>query len=317
MTFTQLRAFALVAELGSLRAAAEALGVSEPAVSAAVAALRSDLGDPLFTRTAGGISLTAGGRALAGRARELVRLADRTRREVVQATSAGGLRLVAGAACAEHAAGPAIRAFGRRFPGRAVHVSVGPVESAAPALADDLADIVLGPWVVPLPGQDLDTVPFLRYRRIIVAAPSHPLAARNRLSLTDLAGSAWLAGPAGIEDGTEEDRWATADGEPPLVVRMDSEAEALAAVRAGNGLTLALAHLLADDLRAGALVRLPVAGTPVTGIWWATVAGGGRAPAGARTLQRFLTTPDATTALLSRPPRIGRPRPTVRVELWS
>ena len=68
MTFTQLRTFALVAELGSLRAAADALGVSEPAVSAAVAALRTDLGDPLFRRTGVGITLTPGGRALAGRA---------------------------------------------------------------------------------------------------------------------------------------------------------------------------------------------------------------------------------------------------------
>ena len=75
MTFAQLRTFALVAELGSLRAAATALGVSEPAVSAAVAALRADLGDPLFRRTGTGISLTPGGRALATRARELVRLA--------------------------------------------------------------------------------------------------------------------------------------------------------------------------------------------------------------------------------------------------
>ena len=67
MTFTQLRTFAMVAELGSLRAAAAALGVSEPAVSMAVAALRSDLGDPLFVRTATGIALTPGGRALAAR----------------------------------------------------------------------------------------------------------------------------------------------------------------------------------------------------------------------------------------------------------
>ena len=79
MTFTQLRTFALVAELGSMRAAATALGISEPAVSAAVAALRTDLGDPLVRRTGTGIVLTPGGRALAARARELVRLADRTR----------------------------------------------------------------------------------------------------------------------------------------------------------------------------------------------------------------------------------------------
>jgi hypothetical protein len=55
----------------------------------------------------------------------------------------------------------------------------------------------------------------------------------------------------------------------------------------------------------------------VTGLWWATVAADGRAPSAARALQRFLTTPDATTALLSRPTRQDRVKPTVRVELWS
>jgi LysR family transcriptional regulator, low CO2-responsive transcriptional regulator len=317
MTFTQLRTFALVAELGSLRAAAEALGVSEPAVSSAIAALRSDLGDPLFTRTAGGIRLTAGGRALAARARELVGLADRTRREVSSATAPAGLRVLATGACAEHAADVLVRAFARRDPGRGVHVSVGSAEWAASALAGDVADIVLGARPVPPPGQQLSSVPFLRYRRVVVAAPSHPLAGRARLARADLAGSAWLGGPAGIEPGTAEDRWAAADGDPLPVARMDSEAEALAAVRGGNGLTLALAHLVADDLRERTLVQLPVVGTPVTGIWWATIAADGRVPADARAMQRFLTTPDATTALLARPPRTRRPAPTVRVELWS
>src|SRR4029453_19085419 len=110
MTFTQLRTFALVAELGSLRAAAVALGVSEPAVSAAVAALRADLGDALFVRCGGGISLTPGGRALARHPRELVRLADRARREVRQAMSTGGLRALATASCAEHVAAPLVDA---------------------------------------------------------------------------------------------------------------------------------------------------------------------------------------------------------------
>jgi LysR family transcriptional regulator, low CO2-responsive transcriptional regulator len=317
VTFTQLRAFALVAELGSLRAAAVALGVSEPAVSAAVAALRADLGDALFVRSGSGISLTPGGRALAGHARELVRLADRARREVRQATSAGGLRALATAACAEHAAATLVDAFTGRAPGRTVHVTVGSTDCAAAALAEDVADIALGVRPVPPPGQALESVPFLRYQRVLVAAPGHPLAVRAGVRLNELAGFTWLAGPAGIEPGTEDERWSTAAGAVPPVVRMDSEAEALAAVRAGNGLFLALAHLVGADLRRGTLVRLPVEGTPVTGIWWATVPGHGRATSTARALQRFLTTPDAMTALLARPPRPDRPRPTVRVELWS
>jgi DNA-binding transcriptional LysR family regulator len=317
MTFTQLRTFALVAELGSLRAAAAALGVSEPAVSAAVAALRADLGDPLFRRTGAGITLTPGGRALAGRARELVRLADRTRREVASATSTGRLRVLATAACAEHVVGAVVAAFTRRVPRAAVDLTVGSTDCAAGALADGAADIVLGVRPVPAAGQAVDAVPFLRYERLVVASPGHPLAGRDRLRAADLTGHRWLAGPAGIEAGSEEARWVEATAERPEVERLDSEAAALTAVRAGAGVMLALGHAARDDVRRGTLVRLPVEGTPVTGLWWAAVPGEGAGTPAARALQRFLTTPDATSALLARPARPDRARPTVRVELWS
>jgi DNA-binding transcriptional LysR family regulator len=315
MTFTQLRTFALVAELGSLRAAAAALGVSEPAVSASIAALRTDLGDPLFRRTASGIALTPGGRALAGRARELVRLADRARREVASATSTARLRVLATAACAEHVAGDVVTAFARRAPQTSVDLVVGSIDCAGAALAEDDADIVLGVRPLPAPGIEVHSVPFLRYRRVMVAAPGHPLCRRPSIRGADLSGARWFAGPAGLETGSEEHRWAA--GTDSEVVRLDSEAGARAAVRAGRGILLALEHAVRDDLRDGTLVRLPVAGTPVTGMWWASVAGEGRATAAARALQRFLTTPDATTALLARPERRARTRPTVRVELWS
>ena len=50
MTLAQLQSFVLVAQLGSVKAAAAELGVTEPAVSVAVAALRRELGDDLFVR---------------------------------------------------------------------------------------------------------------------------------------------------------------------------------------------------------------------------------------------------------------------------
>ena len=315
MTFAQLRTFALVAELGSLRAAASALGVSEPAVSAAVAALRADLGDPLFRRSGSGISLTPGGRALATRARELVRLADRTRREVGQASTAGHLRVLATAACAEHVAGAVVAAFTRRVPRTAVDLTVGSTDCAATALVEDVADIVLGVRPVPTVGHQLESVPFLRYERIVVAAPGHALSGRGRLRVADLP--LWLTGPGGVEAGSEEERWADRAGPLPVVEEHESEAAALAAVRSGAGVLLALGHAVAGDLRRGTLVRLPVEGTPVTGLWWATVAGDGRSSSAAKALQRFLTTPDATSALVSRTTRRDRVKPTVRVELWS
>lgn len=154
-----------------------------------------------------------------------------------------------------------------------------------------------------------------------MAAPCHPLAgAVSALRLAVLAEQRWLTGPAGLATGREEQRWArqlAAAGGPAEVVRLDGEREALAAVRRGEGLALALVHLVREDLRRGALAQVPAEDTPLTGMWWATIPGSGRVPPTARTLQRFLTTPQATAVLLARPARPERLRPTVRVELWS
>ncbi|MCU1604133.1 MAG: LysR family transcriptional regulator [Modestobacter sp.] len=319
MTLTQLRTFALVARLGSLRAAAAELGVSEPAVSAALSALRTDLADPLFVRAGGGIELTPGGRALAAHAREIVGLADRARREVADAGSAvGRLRVLSTAACEEHGAGALIDAFTARVPGTAVDVVRTSAAELAEALAEDDGDLTLGARPAAQPGQLLECVPFLRWQRVVVAGPRHRLAGEpGPVPVTALVGERWLGGPAGWEPGSEEQRWSAAARDPFQPERMDSESDALAAVRAGSGLLLALAHVVRDQLRGGALVRVPVAGTPVPGMWWASVPGRRSSPA-ARALQRFLTTPDATTALFGRDPvKQRRDRPTVRVALWS
>src|SRR5258708_1096866 len=64
MTLTQLNAFVLVARLGSVTAAANALGVTQPARSQALSALPPHLGDPLVSRGPNGMTLTTGGSRL-------------------------------------------------------------------------------------------------------------------------------------------------------------------------------------------------------------------------------------------------------------
>src|SRR5690606_25388004 len=74
VTFAQLQSFSTVARTGSVKAAAVELGVSEPAVSGAVAALRRELGDELFVRRGGRLVLTRGGTRLAAVAAEVLGL---------------------------------------------------------------------------------------------------------------------------------------------------------------------------------------------------------------------------------------------------
>ena len=68
-TLTQLRYFMAVAEAGSMTAAAQSLSVTQSTVSAAIAQLEHEVGQPLFLRLARrGLELTPAGRRLRSRA---------------------------------------------------------------------------------------------------------------------------------------------------------------------------------------------------------------------------------------------------------
>lgn len=326
MTLGQLRTFALVARLGSLHAAAGALGVSEPAVSAALAALRQDLGDPLFVRSPGGISLTPGGRALADYAQDIVGLADQARWEVAHATNdAGRLKIAATAPFAEHAAGRLLDLFTKRVPGASVDVVAEAAEDLGALLLERAYDIALGARpsgpagaTATVPG--VESVPLLRYQRIFVAAPGHAAGRlTGPLSVDRLLGVPWFAGPAGILDSSEEGRWLASRGVMPDIIRLSSETDALAAVRAGEGIMLALGHIVQAEVRSGGLLRLPVAGTPVAGLWWASTLAQGRTTTMTRTLLRFVGTADATAAMVARGGSRGLERRGAKfhVALWS
>ncbi|MGY2746725.1 DNA-binding transcriptional LysR family regulator [Arthrobacter sp. UYCu723] len=326
MTLSQLRAFALVARLGSLHAAAETLEVSEPAVSSALAALRQDLGDPLFVRAGGGIALTPGGRALTDYAQDIIGLADQARWEVSNAKNdAGRLKIVATAPFAEHAAGRLLDVFTKRVPGASVDVVVESAEDLCSLLKERAYDIALGarptaPAGTAVTELGLESVAFLRYQRAVIAAPSHPLGRlHGPVSVQQLMGRPWFAGPAGIQDSTEEGRWLASTGVGPDIIRLSSETDALAAVRAGEGIMLALGHIVRAELHSGTLVRVPVVGTPVSGLWWASTLDHRRTTTVAQTLQRFVGTADATAAMVAPGGSRGLERrgSKFHVALWS
>jgi DNA-binding transcriptional LysR family regulator len=301
--------------MGSVTAAARMLGVTEPAVSAAVAALRRDLGDALFIRSGGGIRLTAGGERLAAAASEIVGLEDRLRREVGEARGERGLlRLAVSPAVAEYASAPLLDAFTRRWPTLEVAQEVAAPEDFAALVADRRADVALGPAPAPSPG--VETVAFLRYRLVVVAPPRHRLAGRRAVPLAALRGERWLVGPA---DGELATFFAERGLPSPEQGVFATEAAAQAATAAGEGVMLAIAHTTLDALRHGALTRLDVRGTPREGLWHAATLPEDRRSPIADALRRFVTTPDATQAIVARPGGVpaGRFRPPVYVTIWS
>jgi len=321
VTLTQLEAFVLVARLGSVKAAAQALGVSEPAVSGALAALRQHLGDPLVMRGTAGMTLTAGGQRLVGIASQMVNLAAEAEAAIRQAQGAPErLRVAATSTVAEFVAPPLLEAFTTRNAQVEASVGVSSTSEMAALLHERLADVCIGPALTGEGARGLESTPMMRYRLLVVASPRHRLAQVPHISWRALADQDWLVDPSGSDDSTEVGQLVARlhlNGERVRV--FPSQAAAWAAAADGEGVAPAISHLVSREIDRGALVRLDVVATPVELLWHVSTLPPERRAPGVSALRRFLATPEAMQAMHRSDGGVpaSRFRPPVYVTLWS
>lgn len=314
MTLTQLGAFVLVARLGTVKAAATALGVSEPAVSQALAALRQHLGDQLVVRGGTGMTLTPGGSRLLPIASQLVALGAEAEAAIRTAQGAPAqVRVVAASAVAEFVATPLLDAFSGRARGVVETTSgVAAAVEMPVLLANRLADLALGPDLGGHPG--VVSEPIFRYRLVVVGSAG---AGRSPAAL---AGCPWLVDPSGAEPGSDAGRLLRRLRVPESRVRVfPNQTAAWAAAAGGAGLAPAVAHLVAPQLRRAELSVVDTPVTPAGGHWYVSTLDRDRRPSGAGSLRHFLGTPEAMQLMAS--PGAGLPpsrfRPPVYVTIWS
>jgi molybdate transport repressor ModE-like protein len=321
VTLTQLEAFVLVARLGSVTAAARTLGVSEPAVSGALAALRQQLGDPLVERGPTGMRLTPGGQRLVPIASQMVALAAEADDAIRQAQGAPErLRVVATSSVAESLAPSLLAAFARRAGAAVPSLGIARSDEMPAVLHERLADVALGPRIAGEAAWGLESIPLFRYRLVLVAAPSHRLAASSRTTLPALAEQTWLVDPDATDAASPVGSLLAHLGVGEERIRVfPSQSAAWVAAEEGGGVAPAIRHLVAAELDRRSLVVLDVQGTPIDLMWYASMLAPDRRSPAAASLRRFISTPDATHAMHARlngvPP--SRFRPPVYVTLWS
>jgi DNA-binding transcriptional LysR family regulator len=299
VTPSQLRAFSGVVRLGSVKAAAQELHVSEAAVSMHVAQLRKEFDDILFKRTSSGLAFTPGGLRLASRAVEILGLQDRTLLEVHQAGHGKRvLRVAASNLFAEHAAPGLIDLFASRADDLQVELSVRPAARLPSLLATRAVDVAIGPAA---------SSPFLNYEVVAVVRHGHPLAG-STVTADRVRRLAWCLGPSAAEG----------DGVVPAMLRriavpekqqqiFQSDAAALEETQRSDSVALAVKFSVAGDLAADRLVMLSGPGLRGQDSWVAMAL-----PA------HDQTTPRATQAMVrGAGVHVGRFRPAVYVTLWS
>jgi DNA-binding transcriptional LysR family regulator len=197
-----LEYFATVAKQGSIGRAAEALEMSQPAVSKSLRRLEQAVGAKVVKRTAKGVDLTAVGHALLARARRLRLTLDDISREAadLSAGRAGPLRIGANARLAVKLVPAACEALAREAPGVQLKIDVEEANRGAPAVARGEIDLYI--TANPIAGYE-DVVQERLYEEDwgVIASARHRLAGRKRVTLDDLARERWILGLYGPAQG--------------------------------------------------------------------------------------------------------------------
>lgn len=260
-TNARLRALVELADAGSVRGAAERLVVTESAISSAVSSLSAEVGVALVDRNGRGVRLTPAGLRYTEYARRILGLHD----EAVRAARGeadpeqGSIRLAAVTTAGELLIPALLTSFRAEHPGVVCKLEVAPRTAIWPMLSRHETDVVVAGRPPPgLPQIQLQAV--APNTLVVVGAPdgSHQFEPVEATWLLRESGSGTRATTLMLLEQLEIS--------PPQMT-LGSHGAVVAAAVAGLGVTLVSRHAVSRELEAGALVELPVPGTPLDRPW--------------------------------------------------
>ena len=191
-----LRAFCQTARLGSVSRAAEALYVSQPAVTLQLQALERELGAKLFERNGRRLIPTKAGEALYELARPLVEGLDAlpaTFRSRIKGLDAAELRIAANSSTIQYLLPRIVHRFRAAHPEVRLTLHNAITADGTDLLRADAVDLAVGS-MIDAP-QDLIYAPVYRFDQMLIVPPGHPLADKPELSLADIAGYGLILPP--------------------------------------------------------------------------------------------------------------------------
>jgi len=262
MTLEQLRIFIAVAERQHVTRAAEALNLSQSAVSAAIGLLEGRHGAKLFDRVGRGIELTEAGALFLNEARAVLARAEAAELVLSElgGLKRGTLRVQASQTIASFWLPRHLVAFRRAHPGIEIQLGVGNTAQVATAVRDGAAE--LGFVEGPVDDAVLTSKPLAKDQLLILVGREHPWARRRSLKPANLTETDWVLREPGSGTRSEFEQALTKFGIAPTDLRValvaPSNEAVRAAVEAGLGATALSASVAAASIEAGLLEAMPI-----------------------------------------------------------
>jgi DNA-binding transcriptional LysR family regulator len=200
MDLRVMRQIVSIAEHGHMTRAAETLGVTQSALSAALRKLEEELGTELFHRTGHGVEPTEAGKVFIEHARLTMQAAEQTTRAVrsLVGLETGSIRVGAGATAAGYLLPGAIQAVRARYPG--LRFSIREAGSAQVAEGVLSGELDLGVVTLPIDhprGGELMVVKQIRDELMLIVPEGHALHGRKTFRWSDIGGDPVVAFEAG------------------------------------------------------------------------------------------------------------------------
>ncbi len=263
VNFHQLYVFHAVALHRSFSRAAEALDITQPAVSIQVQELEKSLGVTLFHRRPGGLRVTEVGEAVYAYAQQIFALSRRMLETVeeLQGLKTGHLRLGASTTPGEFVLPTAVGRFRQLYPGIRVELVIANTRSIIQRILNREMDLgMIGDRAEEHSGE-LELVHYLDDEIVLVAAPGSPISRQQPLTPQKVV----EAGLVVREEGSATRRAAETHFEglgvsPNVVLELGSNQAVKQAASAGGGIGVMSRLGIFAEVKAGMLTILKVEG---------------------------------------------------------
>lgn len=192
----KLRHIVALAEAGSYARAAEALNISQPALSQSIQTVEQRFGIQLFERGRRGVTLTSSGRQIVGDAEKLLRDTETLERNLMLmgAAQLGEVGFGFDPLCAGIFLADLLAFLGRDHVGLKVQAFVHAATELERQLLAHEVDLIVAPGALLSNAGHLEQIPLLTVRVALLVRPGHPLLAQKSVSLGDLARYPFIAG---------------------------------------------------------------------------------------------------------------------------